>query len=514
MKYPLGVQDFTKIIKRGALYVDKTALIHEMIEQNEMVFLSRPRRFGKSVLISTMAALFSGQKALFDGLAISETDYDFAEHPVIEFSFSRVDVNQAADLQQYIINTTNAYARRLDIALTVESYEQRFAELIEKLPDDAVLLIDEYDKPILDNLLKPALAEIKQVMSAFYSTVKGLDRYLRFVFITGVSKFAKVSVFSAMNNLVNISTDKYFATICGVTQTELEHNFDAAIDELVQSEKSDRTSVLSKIKQWYNGYRFHPDADGVYNPFSLLSLFKFQDFKYYWFDTGAPTFLIELIKSRQFDLSKVVTMEVDEGAFMSHEPEKMHPLPVLLQTGYLTIATYVDGWYTLDFPNFEVKQAFNRAIVEQFAHTDDFKNAGYIRDLCRALNEDDIQSFIEILQTFFANIPYDITLKHEHYYQSLFFAIFTLLGFQLTAEVRTNKGRIDCVLQTDTTIYVIEFKLNDTCEAAIKQIQDKQYAQKYQNSEKAVVLLGVAFDKDTRNIGGYLRVEVEVEVKV
>jgi hypothetical protein len=508
-KYPLGIQTFSEIREENYLYVDKTALIYDLVQSGKVYFLSRPRRFGKSLLVSTFEALFSGQKALFDGLAIAETDYDFAVYPVIILEFSRVDVSQADDLKNFIINATNQHARAYDISLEIDSYEQRFEELVSKLHQKTgqkvVFLVDEYDKPILSNLSSPELGSIKHTMNAFYSMVKSLDKYMKFIFITGVSKFAKVSVFSGMNNLTDISLDRQYATLCGITQQELEGNFAQAIEQLTKQEQTNKAQVLDKIKLWYNGYQFHHEAVGVYNPYSLLCLWKFQEFKNYWFATATPTFLIDLFKSQQFDLGDITDFEVDEEAFMATEPEQMSPLPVMLQTGYLTIASFNDGWYLLDFPNYEVKYAFNRAIVEQYGRTPKGLNTSYIRKLSTALNNQDLTAFFDTLRIFFANIPNNITLKDEKYYQSLFYAIITLLGYQLEAEVNTNIGRIDCVLQTEQTIYVIEFKLNDSCGAALQQIKDKKYAQKYQNSGKKIVLLGVEFDHDGRNIGEFIK---------
>jgi hypothetical protein len=290
----------------------------------------------------------------------------------------------------------------------------------------------------------------------------------------------------------------------GITQQELENYFEPAINELVAVEQLDRSQMLAKIKHWYNGYYFHHSALGIYNPYSLLSLFTRQEFDHFWFSTATPTFLIEMIKKQQFDLADIDDLEVDSAAFMAMEPEQLSPMPVLLQTGYLTIVDYEDDWYRLGFPNYEVKYAFNRAIVEQFSHTGPGANVSYIRKLSKALNKGDIEAFFNVLTVFFANIPNNITLKQEKYYQSLFYAIMTLLGYQLSAEVNTNIGRIDCVLQTDNTVYIIEFKLNGTKEEALQQIVDKQYAQKYHDCGKEIVLLGVEFDQQTRNIGGYL----------
>jgi hypothetical protein len=482
IKYPLGIQTFSEIREENYLYVDKTATIYDLVTSGKVYFLSRPRRFGKSLLISTLEALFRGQKALFDGLAIADTDYDFATYTVVKLEFSQDEFITADSLRDYIYTAVNDIAQHHDVELVKQSYSQRFGELVSKLHkktnQKVVLLVDEYDKPILNNFNKPVLGEMQQVMSALYAVIKPLDEHLKFVLITGVSKFAKISVFSGMNSLTDISMKKRYATLCGVTQRELETNFAEAVEQLASQEAMGKSQLLDKIKHWYNGYRFHHDAEGVYNPYSLLSLCHDQEFLHYWFSTGTPTFLIDLIKNQQFDLTEITQIELDDSAFVAMEPGQISPLPVLLQTGYLTIANYVDGLFSLDFPNYEVKHAFNRIIIEQFAQTNAGSNTQYIRQLSTALGQGDMVRFFEIMRVFFANIPYDITLKDEKYYQSLFYAIITLLGYQLEAEVSTNIGRIDCVLQTTDVIYIIEFKLNDTKEAALAQIQRKQYAHK------------------------------------
>ena len=509
MKYPLGIQTFSKIIEDNLLYIDKTAIVHDLIQQGSVYFLSRPRRFGKSLLISTFESLFCGQQALFTDLAISKTDYDFATYPVLMIEFSKEEFGTADNLRGFISNALEYYARRYDITLDADTYAQRFDELViklhEKTGQKVVLLIDEYDKPILNNLNKPAQAEIKEVLGAFYATVKSLDRHLKFVFITGVTKFAKVSVFSGMNSLTDISLDRRYATLCGVTQQELEGHFTTAIDDLIDQEVSDRTQVLAKIKHWYNGYQFHHRAAGVYNPYSLLSLFEHQEFKNYWYATATPTFLLNLLQDKDFDLSQLSKFEIGEASFAASEPEEMDVLSLFVQTGYLSIKGYHDPLYVLDFPNYEVKRSFYDSVAARYANLNAGLGQTYTHRLTQHLNSGDLDDFFDTLRKFFANIPYDIAIKQEKYYQSLFYAIFTLIGLNIEAEVRTNIGRIDCVLQTEHTVYVIEFKLNDSCEAALQQIRDKQYAQKYQGQGKSIVLLGVEFDPKTRNVGRFAR---------
>jgi hypothetical protein len=511
MKYPLGIQTFSEIREESYLYLDKTQLIYNLVSSGKVYFLSRPRRFGKSLLISTLESLFLGHKSLFEGLAINDTDYDFAVYPVIKLEFTKVHVEQADDLKKYIRAATARYADQYDVELTCESYEIRFDELIRKLHQKTgkkvVLLIDEYDKPILGNLNRPTLPAIKEVMNAFYGVIKTLDEHLKFILITGVSKFAKVSVFSGMNNLTDLSLHRRYANLCGITQQEFEDNFTSDIVELAALEQLTKDELLAKIKHWYNGYLFHPQAMGVYNPYSLLSLFEYQEFQNYWYTTATPTFLLNLLQETQYDLKNLSLLEIGASAFAASEPEDMSILSLFHQTGYLTIKHYKAPLYTLDFPNFEVKSSFYDSVATRFAHLDSGVSETYTHKLMEYIKAGDLDNFFKTLSRFFANIPYDIAIKDEKYYQSLFYAVFTLLGLTVEAEVRTNIGRIDCVLQTNETIYVIEFKLNDTCEAAMQQIHDKKYAQKYQGGSKEIVLVGVEFDHKNRNIGRFVQEE-------
>ncbi|MCJ8269274.1 MAG: ATP-binding protein [Psychrosphaera sp.] len=509
LKYPLGIQTFSEIREENYVYVDKTSHIFELITTGKIYFLSRPRRFGKSLLVSTFEALFSGQKALFDGLAIADTDYDFVTYPIVKLEFSEDEFCTADSLREYIYSAVDDIAQQYEIELTKPSYSQRFGELVRKLHSKTgqkvVLLVDEYDKPILNNLNKPVLEEIKQVMSALYAVIKPLDPPLKFVFITGVSKFAKVSVFSGMNSLTDISMERRYATLCGVTEQELEDNFALSIDKLVSIDTLDRQQILAKIKHWYNGYYFEENAISDYNPYSLLSLFNEQKFRNFWFGTGTPTFLLNLLQNKQYDLRKLTEFEIGANAFEASDPQKMSVQAVFLQTGYLTIKNYNNSLYTLGFPNYEVKNSFYNSVATHYGRLDEGEGQTYTSRLIQCLTTGDLDKFFDTFREFFANIPYDLHINMEKYYHSLFYAIFTLIGLDIEAEVKTNIGRIDCVLQTAGTIYIIEFKLNDTCEAALKQIHDKKYAQKYQGSGKEIVLVGVEFDQDDRNIGKFVR---------
>lgn len=508
IKYPLGIQTFAQIRNDNYEYVDKTQLLYDLITSSKTAFLSRPRRFGKSLLVTTLEQIFLGKQALFAGLAICDTDYDFIEYPVIKLSFINDEYQDADNLRLATSSMIGDVADAYDIKLTTQTHNLQLKELVlalcKKSGRRVVILIDEYDKPILNHLFSEHLDEIKQVISSFYGVIKSLDEYLKFVFVTGVSKFAKVSVFSGMNSLIDISMEREYSSICGITNDEIEQYFHEPLNDIAIDLQLEYHALKRKVASWYNGYLFHPKGEGVYSPFSLLSLLRKKEFGHYWFATATPTFVIDMIKANQFDLAQIQEYELDDSALMATEPEDIDVLPLLLQTGYLSIDTFDDGLYQLSFPNFEVEYAFNRAIVTKFSSLTPHTHKGYIRKLCRALNSDLLSEFFDILKTFFANIPYDITLKQEKYYQSLFFSIFTLIGYDIDCEVRTNMGRIDCVLTTDSHIYVIEFKLDGSKEQALAQINNKLYYQKYMQDNKPITLVGVDFDSKSRNLDGFI----------
>jgi len=374
MKFPLGIQTFSHIRENDYLYIDKTDLIQKLIDTGKAYFLSRPRRFGKSLLLSTIEAVFKGQQHLFKDLAIDNNGHQFAAHPIIKLEFAKDEFTTAENLKDYITTTTNRLSKEHHIELDANSYNQRFDELVVKLQQKynmgVVLLIDEYDKPILNNLNQPQLGEVKQVITSFYAMVKSIDEHLAFTFITGVTKFAKVSVFSGMNNLDDISMDHAFATLCGVTQAELEQHFSQSITELQNTEALEQQQLLQKIKRWYNGYCFHPKAERLYNPFSLLSLFKKSEFKNYWFSTATPTFLLDLLQHKQYSLPLLTDLAVGDSVFDACEPEEISVQAVFLQTGYLTIKDYQDPLYQLDFPNFEVKKSFFESVTTRYGKLD------------------------------------------------------------------------------------------------------------------------------------------------
>ncbi|MCI5145721.1 MAG: AAA family ATPase [Candidatus Electrothrix sp. AR3] len=512
MKYPIGIQTFSEIIEQDYVYVDKTALIHQLITQGKWYFLSRPRRFGKSVVVSTLQALFRGKKSLFNDLLISKTEYTFAQHPVIKLEFTKAKILNATSFEAFISEQVTTLANQHQIPLTSDRFERQFDQLVTGLHGQTgqkvVLLVDEYDKPLLNTLETDQLADVKTSMNAFYGVVKALDEHLRFIFITGVSKFSKVSVFSGMNNLDDISMSKDYCALCGYTQQELEKYFNQALTSLAVAEKKEPATVKDEVKQWYNGYRFHRNGTTVYNPHSILSLCKKQEFDNFWFQSATPTFLIERLKARQYLLSELDNLYISPEGLNASEPENTSIQSLFVQTGYLTITSWTGTLYQLDFPNREVRDSFYKSIVEHYAYVEKGIGPIYIEQLVKGFKNKDLDQVFATLKLFFANIPYDITIDQEKYYQSIFFAIFKLLGFLIEAEVRTNKGRIDCVVQTETFIYVLEFKLHGTQDEALQQIKDKEYAQKYQGCGKEVILLGVEFKRQERNIGAWAGISV------
>jgi len=506
-KLPLGIQTFSEIIEENYLYVDKTEEVYNLISSGKVFFLSRPRRFGKSLLVSTLDAIFSGKKELFNGLYIKEkSDWNWDTYPVIKLEFTKVEVQGPDDFRRYVGGAINDYAKQYNIKLEKESFEQRFGELVQKLSkqhNKVVFLVDEYDKPILTHITDTEmLGEIKKVMNAFYGVVKSLDEYLKFVFITGVSKFAKISVFSGMNNLTDISLDERYATLIGITQKELEDNFQEGVKECADKFEISEQALLDKVKYWYNGYYFSEKKIGIYNPYSLVHFFNRQKFENFWYTSATPTFLIDLLKKNKYNLAKVNGTQLDATAFAPTEPEDMAIEPLFLQTGYLTIKDYntEDNLYTIDFPNFEVKSSFLNSIVTQYAHTGPGRTLPLIYKIRNAFKENDTERVFELMKIFFADIPNTVVLNYEKYYQSLFYAILNLLGYEIDVEISTNIGRIDCTIKTDSHIYIIEFKLNGSAQDALDQIQEKKYAEKYLEDKREKILIGIEFSQDERNI--------------
>ncbi len=510
---PIGIQTFRKIREENYLYVDKTKQIYDLITTGTTYFLSRPRRFGKSLLISTLEAIFKGEKKLFQGLDIERMDYDWKTYPVVRIDFSSLSKDDPETLEKSLKKRLLNIAKEYNICLETDTLiADCFTDLLYALfkIDRVVLLIDEYDAPIIKHIGNNVelAAQNREFLKEFYTVIKGQDQYLKFVFLTGISKFSKVGVFSGLNNLKDITMDSRFCDLLGWTQKEMEENFGGYTEALAKEDGLDVGKTSKKIKHWYNGYRFSVKDLYVYNPFSTLLLLDKKFFDFHWFETGTPSFLVELMKGQpSFLLEEMLDNELSAEAFSSYEIEHLDPLPLLLQTGYLTIKevrkTPDETLYKLDYPNFEVKRALVMNLLGSYAHVNKTLSRSHLEKLICSLDQNNLGNFFETLRIFFANIPYTIQLKQEKYYQTIFYLIFSLLGLRIQAEVTTNRGRIDAVVELKKSVYIFEFKLFGTHQEALAQIKKKRYHEKYLDSGKKITLVGAAFDPEERNIGEY-----------
>lgn len=501
-KLPIGIQTFKKIIRDNYLYIDKTREIVNLINNGEAFFLSRPRRFGKSLLVSTLKEIFSGNKDLFKGLYIYDK-IQWETHPVIHLDFSVLDYETGDQLKKSLLSALDTINKTNDLAIDRESlkvyFEKILKALAEKYQINAVVLIDEYDKPIIDvfsNLEKAR--ENREILKNFFSVLKVADPFLRFVFLTGVSKFSKVSIFSGLNNLNDITLSGDFSTILGISEEELTTYFKDRITELSRKENISITELIQQIRHWYNGYSW----DGInrlYNPASLLSLFFNKRFGNYWFATGTPGFLIETVKNNNYEITEIEKTEVGENVFDSYDIDHIDVTALLFQTGYLTVKK-IEKYgqkllYILSYPNNEVKNSFLNYLLSEFTETPVSKMTPLHIRLVQALANKDMDKFSRILTSIFARIPYNLHIKEEHYYHSLFYMVLTLMGVEINLEVLSDKGRVDGILKLDKSIYFIEFKM-DYPQKAINQIKERKYFEPYLNSDKEIFLLGAGGFKD------------------
>ncbi len=508
-RLPLGIQTFSKIIKDDSVYVDKTRHIAELIQSGGgYVFLSRPRRFGKSLLVSTLSEIFSGNQALFQGLYIYDK-IEWQSHPVIVIDFNSISYSDEAVFRASLLSLLNKIAGKYEIVLSSPFIRDQFAELIEKIYEKTqqkvVVLIDEYDKPIVDHIdhIEKATKN-REILQEFFGVLKSSDAFLRFVFLTGVSKFSRVSIFSELNNLRDITFSKQFATMFGYTQDELESYFGQHIQSLCFELGLKKPYLLAQIKHWYNGYSWN-GKDRVYNPFSILNLFTEQQFDNYWFASGTPTFLMKLIKKTALDVTVLENKKVSKILFDSYNLENLNVFALLFQTGYLTITKIgseedLSLEYTLNYPNLEVKNAFVTYLFEIFTTNslDEIQPAA--KKLRRYLQAENLDGFMNIIRVLFAKIPYPLHIEKEAYYHSLFYMILELMGVEIDLEVLTDKGRIDGVLAFSDKIYLIEFKygkagsqIDSLAQKALKQIKDKNYGERFLNDKRPRIYLGVGF---------------------
>lgn len=509
-KLPIGIQDFEALRKGNFLYIDKTEIIYQLITQGRVYFLSRPRRFGKSLLLSTLASAFLGKRELFKDLWIEKSDYKWEIHPVIRLDMSTIPNHSPEELEKYLLRQLVKIAKYYNCELdTSVKASIALSELMSSLAqlNKVVVLIDEYDKPILDQIHNMDVAkQNRELLKNFYGILKSQDHNLRFVFLTGVTKFSKVSVFSGLNNLNDITLTGKYATLLGYTQVELERYFQTRITQLADHLNQPTEKTLSEIKRWYNGYRFSEVEAYVYNPFSTLLLFDQQKFTTHWFATGTPSFLIKLIEQQNFDLKMAANSRVKETSFANYDIEQLECFPLLYQTGYLTIKDYRPDrmTYRLDFPNYEVESAFIEELLRYTVRFPKETQQHYLDQLLDTLEQNDFDALFAILNQFFAQIPYELFAKGERFYQTVFYLLFTLLGVQADAEVHTSLGRIDTVMDLPDKVLIFEFKIDKSAKEALKQIKERDYGAKYQGSGKTIYAIGVNFNTEKRNIDNWV----------
>ena len=506
--YPIGIQNFEKIRKDGYFYIDKTALIYQMVKTGSYYFLSRPRRFGKSLLISTLEAYFLGKKELFEGLAIEKLEKDWITYPIFHIDLNTEKYDTRESLDSILNFTLEKWEQQYGTAPSETTFALRFRGLIERAYEQTgqrvVILIDEYDKPMLQAIGNEELQkEFRNTMKAFYSVLKTMDGCIQFAFLTGVTKFGKVSVFSDLNNLDDISMRNQYIDICGVSEKELHDDLEIELHELADIKGVSYHEICDKLREYYDGYHFTHNSIGIYNPFSLLNTFKYKEFGSYWFETGTPTYLVELLKKHHYDLRRMAHEETSISVLNSIDSASDNPIPVIYQSGYLTIKGYDEefGIYSLGFPNREVEEGFIKFLLPFYANTNAVESEFEIQKFVREIRIGDYDSFFRRLRSFFADTPYELIRDLELHYQNVLFIVFKLVGFYVKAEYHTSEGRIDLVLQTDKFVYVIEFKLDGTAEDALRQINEKHYALPFEaGGNRRLFKIGVNFNAKMRNI--------------
>lgn len=515
-KLPIDLQSFEIIQREGFLYVDKTQYIHRMMEEGRYYFLARPRRFGKTLMVSTLRNLFAGNREMFRTLWIdSHGNWSWEKYPVVLLDFNVISHDTPENFQTGVNCRLKRIGQEYDVTIHASLLKEQFEELIlslyKKTGQPAVILIDEYDKPIIDHLGKgDAALEIakanRDILKSFLGTLKGADvaSHTRFVFITGVSKFSRVSIFSDLNNLIDITMNPKYAGLLGYTQEELESCFPHHLKELAQTHGMAVPEVLSRLRLRYNGYRFSKNPVMVYNPFSVLRAFSNQAFDNYWFETGTPTFLINLMRERNYPLTEMENMEVGESIFSVYDLERLSIQALLFQTGYVTIKDVDDRLFTLGYPNQEVKTGFVESLLYSFAPPENADGISRFLLLGRYLNSEDLDMFFETINAIFASIPY--TLKgepNEAWFHTLFYLMVSASGAYTQCEVLTSRGRIDMMVQFPEKIWIMEFKCGQSAEAGIQQIHEKGYADSYRGLNRKLLLLGIGFDPKMRMVSDW-----------
>ena len=507
LKYPIGVQSFDVLRKNGFLYVDKSDLIYKLAQQH-ICFLCRPRRFGKSLTLSTLEAYFSGRKELFEGLKITQLEQDWLKYPIFHIDFNGSIYSQPEGLHNKIESRVRMWEREYGIQVESEDLGERFAYVLQQAHRQTgracVVLVDEYDKPLLDVLGDKQENNNREILKGFYSVFKLADEDLRFVMLTGVTKFSQVSIFSGFNQPQDISMNSDYETLCGITEDELTEYFSSSIAEMAQAYHYSVEEMHSWLKKYYDGYHFSDNLTDIYNPFSLLNVFANRNVRDYWFASGTPTYLIKLMDSNNVDIETILSRYYTPEYFIDYRANREDPLAMLYQSGYLTIKEVryegFDTFYRLDFPNNEVKRGFVTLLYDNYFQNKDY-GSSIIRQMVNSLKEADLTTFRNTLTAYLSSIDYTMRKDKEYHFQYTLYLIFSLMStYNVKVERHNSQGRADMIVETDKHIYIFEFKLNGTADEAIRQIETTGYALPYQSDRRTLHKIGISFGKKSGTI--------------
>ena len=507
MKYPIGIQNFGEIRTNGYVYVDKTAVVHRLVQDGKYYFLSRPRRFGKSLFLSTLRAYFEGRRELFEGLAIAKLEKEWKSYPVLHLDLNARDYSGVDSLLAELNRHLEVWEKEYGDEFRERATEERFLQIIKKVYDQTgkrvVILVDEYDKPLIQTIDDPETQDlIRRKLKPFYGVLKTMDEYIQFAFLTGVTKFGKVSVFSDLNHLTDLSLLPQFADICGITEDELHHHFDEGVAELAAANNMTKDECYARLKHDYDGYHFYPNSMGIYNPFSLLNTLAYKVFKDYWFETGTPTILVRQLQKTDYPLEDLTREEITTDTLNSIDVMNENPLPLIYQSGYLTIKDYDSRFdvYTLGFPNREVEEGFIKFISPFYTPKAKGMSGFSVRSFIKDVETGNAEGFMRRLEALFADGNYQIIGDEEIYFQNTLYVFFKLLGFYVDVERHTTDGRMDILMQTPEYIYLMELKKDQSAAVALQQIEDKGYALPFAADPRPPFKIGINFNTKTRKI--------------
>ncbi len=507
MKYPIGIQNFEKIRREGYVYVDKTALIHRLVNEGSYYFLSRPRRFGKSLLISTLDAYLSGKKELFKGLAMESLEKDWTEYLIFHLDLNvgeyKTEESLYEKLNAFLGPLEDQYGTLPSLHEAGQRFEYVIGQAYKKTGKRIVILVDEYDKPLLATIANPGLQDsFRTTLKAFYGVLKSMDGCIKFALLTGVTKFGKVSVFSDLNNLIDLSTSRRYQSICGITKDEIAEYFDESVHELADAYGISYDAALDQLKENYDGYHFVNNSVDIYNPFSLLNTFANCEFGRYWFETGTPSYLVEVMKQDNYPLPDLTQEQVTGDFLNSIDSMSKNPIPLIYQSGYLTIKGYDErfGFYTLGFPNKEVEEGFTDYLLPFYTNLKQGDTAFFIGNFINDLETGRVDDFMRRMETMFSDTNYNIVGDSELYFQNAFYLISRMLGFYTEVERETSNGRMDMIAKTKDYVYIFEFKLDGSATEALRQIDDKGYAKPFALDCRKIVKVGINFSLKKRCI--------------